>query len=714
MNGVDISRTSAGEPADERGQALPERQFRSRDLRRSCSRLHESSVEGSCVELTSGRATRSHCAFAPSDSTHAHSGDRHRHELRPHDRRARAAGLSFEVIDREKAMVRLGAGGLDGKALTAEAMTAALQALSKFKRLAESHRVDKMLAAATSATREASNGGEFLARVERETGIRPRVITGPEEARLIHQAAVYGVDVGGGAGRGHRHRRRQRRDHARHRHRASSSRAASSSASSGSPSDSCKSDPLSGARRAPAVEAHPRRDRPSLRADRRHRLRPRHRHVRHDPEPRRRRATDGPRAHRRRSCATCGSRPSRFAAAAQGRLVDSISSSGWRCPGWIPRRADLVVAGAVLLDTILRRLGAEELTLCDLALREGLVLDYIRRNKRQIAQVDRIPDVRRRSTHRAGRALQLLRGARAARGAAGAGAVRPDAGAARPDRSRARVARVRGADARHRRASSASPTPPAFVLPDQERRPARVRAGGDRSASRWWRGITAAARRRRSHEEYAELPAALRRTVRTLASILRVAESLDRSHAQVMSGLEVRRSRHRPAGTAAHVIGCGAGALGDASLPRTVREAGAQTGAPRDGRRHARGQDGTTNGAGQPRFVNEHRGQTARHSGAPQDVPSYRLGAPTRRPLSAALQGPRAPAYSVTPEPSTSRTLVALHGFNSTETGAKFRSNTLTLRSFLLRRASHPRHDIRPGLRKTRAAHETHPGAVSS
>jgi exopolyphosphatase/guanosine-5'-triphosphate,3'-diphosphate pyrophosphatase len=106
--------------------------------------------------------------------------------------------LSFEVIDREKVMVRLGAGGLDGKALTTEAMNAALQALSKFKRLAESHRVDEILAAATSATREARNGGEFLARVERETGIRPRVITGTEEARLIHQAAVYGVDVGTG------------------------------------------------------------------------------------------------------------------------------------------------------------------------------------------------------------------------------------------------------------------------------------------------------------------------------------------------------------------------------------------------------------------------------------------------------------------------------------------------------------------------------------
>ena len=46
--------------------------------------------------------------------------------------------LSFEVIDREKEMVRLGAGGLDGKKLTHEAMNAALQALSKFARLAQS------------------------------------------------------------------------------------------------------------------------------------------------------------------------------------------------------------------------------------------------------------------------------------------------------------------------------------------------------------------------------------------------------------------------------------------------------------------------------------------------------------------------------------------------------------------------------------------------
>src|SRR6202521_1166135 len=89
--------------------------------------------------------------------------------------------LSFEIIDREKEMVRLGAGGLDGRALTAEAMHAALQVLSKFRRLAESHRVDEIVAVATSATREAENGGAFLKAIVEQTGIRPRVISGVEE-----------------------------------------------------------------------------------------------------------------------------------------------------------------------------------------------------------------------------------------------------------------------------------------------------------------------------------------------------------------------------------------------------------------------------------------------------------------------------------------------------------------------------------------------------
>src|SRR5688572_12575662 len=105
--------------------------------------------------------------------------------------------LSFEVVDREKDMVRLGAGGLDGRSLTPTAIRAALQTLAKFKRLAESHKVDEIIAAATSATREAENGGDVIAEVQRQTGIAIRVISGTEEARLIHLAAGYGVDVGG-------------------------------------------------------------------------------------------------------------------------------------------------------------------------------------------------------------------------------------------------------------------------------------------------------------------------------------------------------------------------------------------------------------------------------------------------------------------------------------------------------------------------------------
>src|SRR6202040_4411315 len=59
--------------------------------------------------------------------------------------------------------------------------------------------------------------------------------------------------------------------------------------------------------------------------------------------------------------------------------------------------ADLALAGAVLLDALLRHLGAGQITLCDLSLREGLVLDYIARHRKEIAQADRFPGVRRRS-----------------------------------------------------------------------------------------------------------------------------------------------------------------------------------------------------------------------------------------------------------------------------------------------------------------------------
>ena len=301
--------------------------------------------------------------------------------------------FSFEIVDREKEMVRLGAGGLDGKKLTPEAMNAALQALSKFARLAQSHQVDEVLAVATSATREAENGGAFLRAIERKTGIRARIITGTEEARLIHLAAVYGVDtpkpavvidIGGGSveitlgsGREVEFARSFKIGVIRLTERF------------------VDSDPISGRderKMAKFIGEHV------------------NRYIEHIVE----KGYD-------RIIGTSGTilslgavataidrgtvpgevRNLRVPAKSLRRLrktaVEMDLEERMHLPGLDPRRADLMVAGSVLLDTLLKKLAADEITLCDLALREGVLLDYIHRHRRDIARIDKYPDVRRRS-----------------------------------------------------------------------------------------------------------------------------------------------------------------------------------------------------------------------------------------------------------------------------------------------------------------------------
>ena len=153
-----------------------------------------------------------------------------------------------------------------------------------------------------------------------------------------------------------------------------------------------------------------------------------------------------------------------------------------RMPGLEPRRADLVVAGSVLLDTILRQLGAEDITLCDLALREGLVLDYVHRNRTEIARADRYPGRAPPKRGRAGGTLPLLARTRQPDLTPLAGPVRPDARRARSHGPRTPVAGLRRAAARYRRPYQLRKTPPALVLPDQARRPARLRSAGNRGA----------------------------------------------------------------------------------------------------------------------------------------------------------------------------------------------------------------------------------------
>ncbi|MGH7813225.1 MAG: HD domain-containing protein [Candidatus Binataceae bacterium] len=104
----------------------------------------------------------------------------------------------LEVVDRVKEMVRLGRRSFTTGRLSEEAMDLAVRTMSAFKRLARVRRADRMRAVATSAVREARNRAEFIRRIKRETGIKVEVISGLDEARLIFLAARHALGLDGG------------------------------------------------------------------------------------------------------------------------------------------------------------------------------------------------------------------------------------------------------------------------------------------------------------------------------------------------------------------------------------------------------------------------------------------------------------------------------------------------------------------------------------
>lgn len=107
-------------------------------------------------------------------------------------------GRACRIIDREKEMVQLGEGSLDGGPLTAEAIARGVEALRTMAEIARRWNVDRLEAVATSAVREAPNRRAFVRKVERECGIKLRVISGQAEANLIFRAVRSAVDFQGG------------------------------------------------------------------------------------------------------------------------------------------------------------------------------------------------------------------------------------------------------------------------------------------------------------------------------------------------------------------------------------------------------------------------------------------------------------------------------------------------------------------------------------
>lgn len=116
---------------------------------------------------------------------------------------------AFTIISREKDTVRLGDRDPKTGNLTSEAIERSLLALKRCQDLALSMNVDHLVAVATSATREAPNGYEFLQRIKSEIGIDVDLISGYEEARRIYLGVLSGmtlqnqphviIDIGGGS-----------------------------------------------------------------------------------------------------------------------------------------------------------------------------------------------------------------------------------------------------------------------------------------------------------------------------------------------------------------------------------------------------------------------------------------------------------------------------------------------------------------------------------
>lgn len=119
-------------------------------------------------------------------------------------------GQVSRVVSDHSTIVRLGQGVDRARALAPEAMERTLTCLRGYAEIARQAGADpaQASAVATSQARDAANGAEFFARVERETGFRFRVISGEEEARLTFRGSLLPgmdpartavIDIGGGS-----------------------------------------------------------------------------------------------------------------------------------------------------------------------------------------------------------------------------------------------------------------------------------------------------------------------------------------------------------------------------------------------------------------------------------------------------------------------------------------------------------------------------------
>jgi exopolyphosphatase / guanosine-5'-triphosphate,3'-diphosphate pyrophosphatase len=99
-----------------------------------------------------------------------------------------------KILTKEKEVVRLGKSSTDMKYLSPDAMERAVATLKRFKIICDSYGA-QIRAVATSAVREALNRDEFIYMVSDKTGIQIEVVSGFEEARLIYLGVLQSLSV---------------------------------------------------------------------------------------------------------------------------------------------------------------------------------------------------------------------------------------------------------------------------------------------------------------------------------------------------------------------------------------------------------------------------------------------------------------------------------------------------------------------------------------
>jgi len=453
-------------------------------------------------------------------------------------------GSGFEVVDREREVVQIGRGSFEGSRLKADAIRRTVAALARFADLARRRQADRILCTATAAVREARNGGAFVQAAREACGIVPRVIPAEEEGRLIYLAVKSAlelkdapaliVDIGGGS--------------------------VQLVVAQGGRLQETHSAPLGALRlREALLESDPpgRRDLQRLR-----------RRIRRQAAPALAAIAERAPLH------VYGSSGSIHALA---QLVhweetgdplehiygfvlqrDSVARLTHRLqrmdlaeraelPGIDPKRAEIILPGAMVLDHILEEVDADAITLCDFGVREGLVIDYLAAHATEVRAIGDVEDLSLRSV------LQLLQ------------KFQPEERQLRHARHVAQLslALFDGLRLTHRLGTDARQVLHYAALLHDVGSIIGYDGHGQHSyyviRNGNLRGLSAGevervaevaryhgkARPRKRDEAFRALDRAQRREVRWLAAILRIAEGLDRSHYQLVRELAVRRRGRR-------------------------------------------------------------------------------------------------------------------------------------------------------------------------